>query len=33
MDTTDITADATSLHARFPQVSWHRATDVIQMRA
>lgn len=25
MDTTDMTADATALQARFPQISWHRA--------
>ena len=30
MDTADMTADATDLQARFPQISWHRATDVIE---
>lgn len=32
MDTTDMTADATDVQARFPQVNWHRATDVISAR-
>jgi hypothetical protein len=29
MDTTDMTADATALHARFPHIAWHRAADLI----
>ena len=28
MDTTDMAADATPLHAAFPELSWHAATDV-----
>ena len=32
LDTADMTADATDLQARFPQISWHRATDVISAR-
>lgn len=28
MDTTDMAADAASLHDAFPQLSWHAATDV-----
>ena len=30
MDTTDMTADAAPLHARFPDLAWHRAADVVQ---
>jgi uncharacterized protein YbjT (DUF2867 family) len=28
MDTTDMTADAAPLRTRFPEVDWHRATDI-----
>lgn len=29
MDTTDMTADATALHARFPDIRWHSADEVV----
>jgi uncharacterized protein YbjT (DUF2867 family) len=28
MDTTDMTADPSSLHRRFPEMTWHRLTDL-----
>lgn len=30
MDTTDMTADAAPLHARFPDLTWHTAADIVQ---
>jgi uncharacterized protein YbjT (DUF2867 family) len=30
MDTTDMTADAFALHARFPDISWHPVTEIAQ---
>ena len=30
MDTMDMTADAAPLHARFPEITWHYAADVIK---
>ncbi len=33
MDTTDMTADATALNARFPHIAWHRPADLITARA
>jgi hypothetical protein len=30
LDTTDMTADAAPLHARFPDLTWHRAADVVK---
>jgi uncharacterized protein YbjT (DUF2867 family) len=30
MDTADMTADPTALHARFPNMTWHRAAEVVR---
>jgi uncharacterized protein YbjT (DUF2867 family) len=33
MDTTDMTADPAALHHRFPDISWHRAADIVGQSA